>query len=127
MKKSINNYYKNLQGLVIYQNKELKGIKHFNNCLVRVNMFYLSEYLLLHSIRNNTNMSFINKLYYKYICERTYMKEFITEHIELFEGVDINKNHIMKELIRERRTIGLLLNIYLYEKKDTILEGLIQR
>jgi hypothetical protein len=56
-------------------------------------------------------------------------KEILTEQAMFFGSSDSNKNKelILKELQRQKRSINLLLDIYKSEGDDAILKGLIKR
>jgi hypothetical protein len=129
MKNKLTKFYNNLNRLIVYDNDQLKGISHYEIALVRMSLFYLHDWLFTYSLKQRKDFRIFTKYYYMYICRRIMSKEILTEQAMFFGSSDSNKNKelILKELQRQKRSINLLLDIYKSEGDDAILKGLIKR
>ncbi len=121
---NIKNYYAEINKFFIYDNNQLKGITHYNQLLIRINIFYLHDYLLTNSLKHS-DMNVFTKYYYK-LNINYLLKNYTNEHSCLFiDASDKKYSLVVKELNRTRRTINHMLNIYKSNKNIDIIENLI--
>ena len=121
---SIKRYYKEINKFFIYDNDKLNGITHYDQVLIRINMFYLHDYLLINSLKYS-NINIFTKYYYTQAIN-SLLKNIIKEHSCLFIGsTDKKYNLVVEELIRTRRTINHMLNIYKSNRNTDIIDNFI--
>ena len=129
MKIKIHNFYTNLNKYLLYENNKLKNIQYYDYCIIRINLFYLHDSLFKNSINKDYSINSLKRKYYLYLCNKKVNKYIINEQVDFLKIQPYNKTYkqVLSELIRQRRVINLLINIYNSEKNEVVLENLVSK